>query len=597
MKRKLINKPSIISCKICNEKFSSYGFPSHLKNIHNIETDEYSKMYGEFRKIKPISKRVIRKVKCKICNSKYSSVGMHTHLRDSHNISINEYVKTHGEFRLKDIKYIDREKSTSTKFECLICKKLFLSERLLSHHIDHVHNISKKLYVKKYVFKNVPQLCKCGCNNEVKLKNQYPYKVDFITGHNSFGSLNGMYNKVHKHSSKMLMRKKAIDRIQYNTSVGNKLSIHTRKSIFNNHYNNSIDVFQKRLDRNNVKNLNTYEDLIDDSKELKFQCTLCNTIIKQHNFEIRCVNCIKSRVSVEEKEIANYIKNTLKLNIIENSRKLLKSGFEIDIFIPEKNIAIEYDGLYWHSEVTGNKSRSYHLNKTKECESVGIKLIHIFSDEYTNNKSAVLSKLKHILNANDGNEIRIGARSVSIMEIDAKTKNDFLQKYHLQGEDRSTVKLGAFYKNELVGVCTFGNLRVALGNKKSKDTYELIRFCVNNNIIVSGLLSKFIKFFTEKNNVNSIISYADKRWTSSKNNVYEKVGFTFISHTPPNYWYLYDYSDRLHRYNFTKSNLIKQGFDSNKSEWQNMQQAGYDRIWDCGNLKYELRFKSPPNQI
>ena len=90
------------------------------------------------------------------------------------------------------------------------------------------------------------------------------------------------------------------------------------------------------------------------------------------------------------------------------NRKLLE-GKEIDLIIPQLKIAIEYNGLYFHTEDRG-KNSTYHLNKTLACKQFGYKLIHIFEDEWMVNKELVKSKLKHILGVSDG--IKIGASAI-----------------------------------------------------------------------------------------------------------------------------------------------------------------------------------------
>ena len=80
--------------------------------------------------------------------------------------------------------------------------------------------------------------------------------------------------------------------------------------------------------------------------------------------------------SHNEIEIGDYIASIIgEKNIIRNDRTVL-DGNELDIYIPNKNIAFEFDGLYWHSEIK-KTDKKYHLNKTDMCLSKGIQLIHI----------------------------------------------------------------------------------------------------------------------------------------------------------------------------------------------------------------------------
>ena len=176
-------------------------------------------------------------------------------------------------------------------------------------------------------------------------------------------------------------------------------------------------------------------------------------------------------------------------------------------------VGFEYNGLFWHSEKMG-KSKNYHLDKQNLAKKNGIKLYHIFSDEWIKNKEIVKSKIKNILGLSGK---KIYARKCEIKEITTEEKNKFLLKNHIQGIDKSTHKIGAFYGEELVAVMTFSALRNVLGSKKEDNHFELVRFSSNN---VVGIASKLLKYFVKKYNPDKIISYADKRWTLDENNLY-----------------------------------------------------------------------------
>jgi very-short-patch-repair endonuclease len=276
----------------------------------------------------------------------------------------------------------------------------------------------------------------------------------------------------------------------------------------------------------------------------------------------------------------------LESDIVCNDRKIL-NGLELDIYIPKFKLAIEFDGIIWHSEFIGNKSPDYHLIKTEVCNRKGIKLLHIFENEWIKKQDIVKSKIKYALN---NNTKTIFARKCIIEETPLSIKNAFLNKYHIQGDDKSQIAVGAYFDNVLVAVMTFGNKRIALGSKSSnKDEYEMYRFCTGDASVI-GIGGKLLSYFIKTYNPKKIISYADRRW-SGKNSFYEKIQFKLDSITRPNYWYfnLKDPYVLYHRFGFRKSELIKklERYDPNLTEWQNMQLNGYDRIWDCGNFKYE----------
>ena len=324
----------------------------------------------------------------------------------------------------------------------------------------------------------------------------------------------------------------------------------------------------------------------DKINTYRFKCKTCNDVFYDHidgGHLPRCLKCNPyiAGFSLHEKEIAQYLSDLIGHDkIIENDRTIL-NGLELDIYIPTRNIAIEYNGLYWHSNVF--KEEDYHLNKTQLCKKKGIQLIHIFENEWIYKKEIVKSKLAHLLIKKT--ETPIYARKCEIHEL--SNVANFLDNNHIQGDCPSAIKLGAFYNNTLVAVMTFCKRRIALGKKQRIDgEYELLRFATCSRVV--GIAGKLLEYFKKMYNPIKIITYADMRY--SIGNLYEKIGFTYIHESKPNYWYFVDGGNILwHRFNFRKDQLYKKlvNFDNNLSEWENMKNNGYDRIWDCGNILYE----------
>jgi hypothetical protein len=283
--------------------------------------------------------------------------------------------------------------------------------------------------------------------------------------------------------------------------------------------------------------------------------------------------------SEDEIEIEEFIKS-LGINYIICDKKIL-NGAELDIYLPDFNIAIEYNGLYWHSEKQG-KHKNYHLDKTNLCIKNNIRLIHIFSDEWRTKKTIIKDRILNLLGMKVN---KIYARKCKIVILTKDEKSNFLNNYHLQGNDKSTIYLGLKYNNELVSLITFGKLRKILGNKINNiDEYEIYRYCSLN---VIGGFSKLLNYFIKTYNPNKIITYSDRNWSPSNEHCfYGKIGFEYLGVTKPNYWYTKKYTKREHRYNFRKNKLIELGFDKTKTENQIMYELGYDRIWDTGNLKF-----------
>ena len=286
-----------------------------------------------------------------------------------------------------------------------------------------------------------------------------------------------------------------------------------------------------------------------------------------------------NNMSIAEKEIEEYV-NSLGLNTESKKRGVLSDNKEIDILIPNNNIGIEYNGLKWHSDEFKNKD--YHLDKTKECESKGIRLIHIFEDEWVNKQGIIKSMLSNILGKTEN---RIYGRKCEVKEIDKEIKKRFLEGNHIQGNVSSEINIGLYYNNDLVSIMCFGKPRLNLGRKThNENEYELLRFCNKLNTSVIGGASKLFKYFIKNYNPSTIISYCDRRW--SVGNMYEVLGFEFSHYSEPNYYYVIG-NNRKNRFKYRKSELVKEGYDSNKTEREIMEERGIHRIYDCGTIVYK----------
>ena len=340
-------------------------------------------------------------------------------------------------------------------------------------------------------------------------------------------------------------------------------------------------------------------DQITNSEEIRLLHSKCNKeyITTPFNFlhnGTRCTNieCSNHGTSKHEKKLFEFIKSIVPN--AENNKRFYyngKSYYEADSIIEDKKIIIEYDGLYWHAEGVKPTGKLNLLEKTKYFNDLGYRVIHIFEDEFTDKEDIVKNKLKHILNAETVSNEKIYARKCHISTITLDVSNSFLNKYHIQGGDKSSIRLGLFYNDDLVGVMTFCKQRKALGAASDSKLMELSRFALSRSI--PGAFSKLLKFAIKDFGLTDIITYADLRWSDKDNNVYTKNGFTLDHISEPSYYYLdKEKEHRIHRYNFRKQVLKKklpEFYDEKLTEYEIMKKAGYYRVWDCGNLVYRYK--------
>ena len=343
-----------------------------------------------------------------------------------------------------------------------------------------------------------------------------------------------------------------------------------------NHNIGYINNLKKRNDIKPLFDINNYQGF---DIEYDWECKICGNKFQSKiytGYIKKCPICYPnlSGSSQIEREISDYIKS-LNVEIIENTKSIIPPH-ELDIYIPSHNLAIELNGLYWHSELQG-KDKNYHINKTQKCLEKDIQLLHIFEDEWINKQEIIKNIIKMKLGLIEN---RLYARKCELKEID--NQKEFLNTYHIQGYISAKVNIGLYYENELVSLTTFGKSRF---NKKYD--WELLRFVNKSNYTVVGGFSKMLKYFT-KNYSNSLITYSDRRLFDGQ--VYESSGFTKLKPSNPSYFYTDGRQHRFNRQKFQKHKLpqLLENFNKELTEWENMQINGWDRIWDCGNNVFAL---------
>ena len=520
-------------------------------------------------------------IKCQLCGTECASVGLSSHLRFKHNnMLVNEYISQFGDFRINSAKAKGNQIGKDL-VKCKLCNDgCDYTTTAFSFHLKKKHNLVKEEYILTHLLNGEQPKCKCGCGNSTTIKSYFlPYTTEYISGHNK-STLGYKFSD----DSISKMKAKAISRTEQFRANGETAPWHSKEALEKrgkNFHNKSIGLKESRY---NVTVLS------ETGSKIEFSCNQCDSVYSQyHSSYFTCLKCNPPKKSKMQCEVYDYIKKELDVSdAIMDHRKTFSGNMEVDIFVPSKSIGIEFDGLYYHSEVAGNKPKTYHAWKTNECDSKGIRLIHIFEDEWRDQQEIVKSKIKKLLSHSVGIE-KIYARKCEVRPIGWNDAKQFLDKNHIQGSVPASILLGLFFNNSLVSVATFGKPTIVRGKKSLlQGEWELMRMATDIKKNVIGAAGKLLSFFIKTHVPIKIISYADKRFTSKHSNVYASTGFSLVSDGQPNYYYMNNYKNRLHRFNFTKSKLVESGADPMKTEWQIMQDLGYDRIWDCGHLKYEL---------
>ena len=469
---------------------------------------------------------------------------------------------------------------------------------------DKVKEKYKETCLERYSVDNVSKLD--STKEKVKLSNLERYGTEYYTQTDEYKEKVKQTNielygrEYYLQTEEFQEKVKQTSLKRYGTEHHSQSDIVKDKKIKNNlerygveHVLQIEEIRNKTILKQRTKTIKQYQTMLsNDFKIIDYTDTvfLINDINKNHFFEINryslynrikknlnvCNICnpIQEDSSLIETDIRNWIEDNYK-GIITKDKSIL-NGKHLDIYLPDLNLAIEFNGLYWHSEYKVDKD--YHLNKTIGCNNKGIDLIHIFEDDWLNKKDIIKSILLNRIGIKTNT---IYSRKCIIKEVDSKETRTFLDENHIQGFSKSTYKLGLYYESELVSIMTFGYRKT-----NSKKEFELIRFCNKINTHIPGSASKLFKHFLNNYTIETdyILSYADISMFSGS--LYDTLGFKEIHLTEPNYFWVVN-NKREHRWKYNKQNLIKDGFDSTLTEKEIMYSRGYFRIFGCGQKRYE----------
>ena len=267
------------------------------------------------------------------------------------------------------------------------------------------------------------------------------------------------------------------------------------------------------------------------------------------------------------------------INFLYNDRKTLE-GKEIDIHLPEHNLGIEYNGLYWHSEECKDvKDAKWHmLNKQLMGREKEIFIAH-FDSSIPNHKIINYALFRC------GKIKSVYGRKTKVVDVPKSTAVEFYDQYHIQGAAKGCIYYGLEYEGELAAVIAFSRANSERGNK-DPNRWELRRLAFKSSV-VGGASKLFKHFLRNHKEVTSIISYSDNRWFDGK--VYGILGFELVKESGPDYAYtkngkLFHKAQFRHAVMKTRKNF---NYDAKMTEAENTKANRFYKIWDCGKKKWE----------
>lgn len=348
-----------------------------------------------------------------------------------------------------------------------------------------------------------------------------------------------------------------------------------------------FDTVVKTIEQQNFDVLSTIKH---QNKFLNIKCNVCNTekqqlIICGLYKNITCNKCTGYGInrSKYEDEIKQFILDHVQTDIKLNYKTDIG---EIDLYLPDYNIGIEFHGILWHSfgvnypDTSGleSKLRYKSAKKYEWCKKHDIHLLTVFENEWILNqnivKSMILSKLNLLKN-------NVYARKCIIKEVNPTDKSKFLVNNHTQGQCQSFYNIGLLYDNELVALMAFSRRKLG---KNNKNNIELVRYACKTHTNVIGGFSKLLKY-AENHLSEDIVCYCDKRY--SLGNVYIKNGFTLHHETSPNYYWTKNCILLESRNKYQKHKLTNfEHYDVKLTETEIMYLNGFRKIYDCGHYVF-----------
>jgi hypothetical protein len=355
--------------------------------------------------------------------------------------------------------------------------------------------------------------------------------------------------------------------------------------------------FDQFNEKANTKTANQYVFIHDSYKGLAKKV---RAVCKKHNKEFSvyagsvlefgsgCPICNDHRAGSAQQVTVNLLINKAGIATIYNDRKLLH-GKEIDILIPEHNLGIEYNGLYWHSEahkngeVNGRSTAKWHMRDKQIAANLeGVFVAHFDS-------SIPHEKIVNYVKFKCGKVDRVFARKTEVIHLNKEVAQKFFDKWHIQGHAKGCQYTGLSYGGELVGAMAMSVVNSERGNT-DKSRWELRRMVFSCHVI-GGASKLFKNFMKRRKDISTVVSFSDNRWFDG--GVYEALGFTLVKTSTPDYAYTKG-NQVFHKAQFRRSVMEKKknfDYDKDFTEAENAAANGFYRIYDCGKKKWELNLK------
>lgn len=242
-----------------------------------------------------------------------------------------------------------------------------------------------------------------------------------------------------------------------------------------------------------------------------------------------CPRCgTGGRISQVEDRLFKLVQS-LDASAVQSHRALI-APFELDIYVPSRNLAIELNGVYWHADTRSEALA--HRRKYEACKAKGVRLLQFTDVEYETKPEIVERMVRNAMGASS--DAKLNARDCEVRELDAATASKFINTWHLQGTRAvSAHRFGLFHPDAgLVAVMTFGK-DIYRRNRTEADmgTWDLTRFATCAS--VRGGASKLFAHACKALSIARCVSYSMNDWFDGE--MYARLGFEKVADIAPDY--------------------------------------------------------------
>lgn len=314
-------------------------------------------------------------------------------------------------------------------------------------------------------------------------------------------------------------------------------------------------------------------------------------IAKAHLNGHNCPLCAReATASQEENELAEWLVS-LGVRVVRNDRTTL-NGFELDIYLPDYRLGVEYHGSYWHHDERLQHPRIHEM-KAARAESLGIGLVTVWDFDWQTKRALIQDMIRHRMGLSTG--AKYHARQGAVAIVDKEIAADFYRRHHIQGAPNAARwHYGLRIGGALVACMSFGqgaSRRGKLGNTE----WELMRFAAHG--MVRGAASKLFAAFVRAHAPATVWSYSDRQHFGG--GLYRALGFAEDGRLEADYRVYHQRTGKLwHKSSWQRRYIparleelgIRATFDPDtdpRTERDMQRIAGVFRVRDAGKIRWK----------